>query len=125
MPKLVIVRGIPGSGKSTIAKKLFPKYLHCEADQYFEGIDGGYNWKASEVPNAHAWCQSSAMEGLSLGMDVIVTNTFVRKQDMKPYLDMAEKFNAEVTVIIANSNFKDIHNVPESVVEHMRNSFEY
>jgi shikimate kinase len=51
---LFIVRGLPGSGKSTIAKQL--SYNHFEADQYFER-DGEYNFIPSEIGNAHQWCR--------------------------------------------------------------------
>jgi adenylate kinase family enzyme len=38
---LILVRGVPGSGKSTYAKTLVDWYA-IEADQYFVRIDGVY-----------------------------------------------------------------------------------
>ena len=35
MTDLVIIRGLPGSGKTTMAKRDFHDYVLCEADQYF------------------------------------------------------------------------------------------
>ena len=46
---LYIVRGIPGSGKSTFAKTLGG--IHIEADQYFVDGDGNYNFDGSKKHN--------------------------------------------------------------------------
>jgi adenylate kinase family enzyme len=51
---IYIVRGCPGSGKSTFAKTLGG--IHIEADQYFVDADGNYNFDGSKIKNAHAWC---------------------------------------------------------------------
>ncbi len=50
---LYIVRGIPGSGKSTFAKQLVgADFLVCEADKYFM-VDGEYKFDATKLKQAH------------------------------------------------------------------------
>ena len=44
---LYIIRGIPGSGKSSLAKSLGGK--HVEADMYHLDENGNYNWKPVDV----------------------------------------------------------------------------
>jgi len=48
---LYIVRGIPGSGKSTFAKTLGGN--HYEADMYFIGESGNYNFDPTKIKDAH------------------------------------------------------------------------
>ena len=45
MGHLILVRGLPGSGKSTEAKKIAKTgYYHFEADQYFITPSGEYKF---------------------------------------------------------------------------------
>jgi adenylate kinase family enzyme len=47
--RLIIIRGLPGSGKSTFAKSYFNGYIHLEADMYFVQPDGSYDWVAEQI----------------------------------------------------------------------------
>jgi len=52
--QLILLRGLPGSGKSTFANLLGG--IHVEADQYFIQ-DGEYKFDASKLKQAHNWCK--------------------------------------------------------------------
>jgi predicted kinase len=114
---LYILRGISGSGKSTLAKKLKTLAMtHYEADMFFMK-DGLYVFDASKLALAHAWCQESVENDLMYKMDVIVSNTFTTIKEMKPYFEMAKAENTQVQVITCQSAFKNVHNVPEEVLQ--------
>jgi len=119
--KLTIIRGVPGSGKSTIARGI--NAFHVEADMYFMR-NGKYCWSASEIKKAHQWCLDAATDALARGMDVVVSNTFVTKSQYAKYVDIALGFGADVEIIVARGNFKDIHDVPESALDRMRTDWE-
>lgn len=122
---VVIIRGLPGSGKSTIAKELaeITGMLHVETDMYFEK-NGEYKFNPELLPEAHAWCQEEARKALKSGKGVIVSNTFTRVWEMQPYLDMAEEFGANRLVIKANGNFQNVHGVPDHAIQRMKERWE-
>ena len=123
---LILIRGLPGSGKSTFAKSLVEGrnlYAHVEADDYFM-IDGVYNFQARELPMAHRQCQHITSRLLSFGYSVVVSNTFTQKWEMETYIHMAAEFSAELFIITMNGNFGSIHNVPDEAIARMKNRWE-
>lgn len=117
--KLVIVRGIPGSGKSTFAKRL--GILHFEADMWFD-IHGGFN--RDKLKEAHEWCYERVSQELKNGNPVVVSNTFVRAWEMQKYLQLAEDLGIEVKILTMDGNYESIHGVPEETVRLMRDRFD-
>jgi energy-coupling factor transporter ATP-binding protein EcfA2 len=62
--ELVLIRGLPGAGKSTMAKVLaLVGYEHFEADMFFVK-DGTYCYDRTRIRDAHAWCQNMTREAL-------------------------------------------------------------
>ena len=43
---------------------------------------------------------------------------------MQPYLDAAERFGANVDVVLATGEYGSVHNVPASAIEAMKARFE-
>lgn len=68
MAKLLIIRGIPGTGKSTLAHKLVcdGEYrAFFEADQYFM-TESGYDFDPSKLHAAHAFCRTRVIRNRPL-----------------------------------------------------------
>lgn len=127
MTTLTLIRGLPGSGKSTIARRLAEANfgaVHLEADQFFEQ-DGEYRFDPTLLRDAHAWCQERTEDRLQGGRDVIVSNTFTQIWELVPYFDLAKRFGIVPTVITAQNQFKNIHNVPDEVLNKMRDRFQH
>ena len=129
MKTLYIVRGIPGSGKSTFAKSLGG--THFEADMFFMK-DGEYKFDTSKIKEAHKWCQDSVNTAMilnntaGLNETIVVSNTFTQEWEMKPYFEMADQYDYRVFSIVVENRHGGIneHGVPEDKIEQMKNRFE-
>lgn len=121
MKKLYIIRGVPGSGKSTFAKTLGVPYY--EADMYFEH-GGEYKFDKELLPRAHSWCFRKVRESMDKGVDVAVSNTFTRRWEMKRFIESATERGYKVVVVECLHNFQNVHAVPDEKVEIMRNRWQ-
>lgn len=121
--RLVLIRGLPGSGKSTMASKMVG-FVHVEADQYFTDADGHYNFRPEGLAAAHGACLRAAKEALADGRDVVVSNTFTRRWEMQPYFDAAKEYGAEVEIITAAGSWPNVHGVPAAAISKMRERWE-
>ena len=122
---LYIVRGIPGSGKSTFAKQLTSNVF--EADHYFYDNDGNYNFIPSEIKEAHKECQQFVGYAMESSIPKIaVSNTFTQEWEMEPYFELAKKYGYMVfTVVVENRHGgKNVHNVPEDKIQTMKDRFQ-
>ena len=123
---LYIVRGIPGSGKSTFAKTLGGQ--HYEADMYFiDPTTGEYKFDGTKIKNAHAWCLDKVKTDMAVAREkIVVSNTFTQEWEFQPYIELAEKYGYKTFCIIVENRHGNTneHNVPEDKIEQMKNRFE-
>lgn len=125
--KLFLIRGLPGSGKTTIAEGMIKsnnnRWQHFEADDFFTET-GKYVFVPENQIAAHAFCQYNAFKALENGENVIVSNTFTTVAEMLPYIIFAHRHMIRVRVIKAMGSFTNIHGVPEEVMQKMRDRWE-
>ena len=133
-PTLFLIRGIPGSGKSTFANHIWNEYAICEADKYFLNKETGeYNFDETKLKSAHEWCRNEVeirMKDHQINPqyypEIAVSNTFTQEWEMQAYLDLAAKYGYQVvSIIVENRHGKsNVHNVPEETLDKMRKRFE-
>lgn len=126
MSALILIRGLPGSGKTTLAKKLLQQdnTVHFEADMFFTSKKGQYLFQANRLPQAHQWCIRKTRQALKQKQRVIVSNTFTRQSEMQPYLDMVHDTGCELTVYVTTGTWPSVHQVPAEVIKKMRARWE-
>ena len=129
MKAVLIMRGLPGSGKSTIARELakaVPDSLIVSADDFFMG--GPIEVKA--LGHAHAFCQKNFEQALQDGTPlVIVDNTNTTKSEIRIYADKALEFGYELTIMevpcdVETSLARNVHGAPRETIEKMARKLE-
>jgi len=125
MSKLILLRGLPGAGKSTLAKT-FEGARHFEADMFFLDESGNYNFDPSNLRQAHEWCRNNVDNTMSFGIDVVVSNTFTQEWEMEAYYELAKKHGYVVFSLIVENRHGGVnkHNVPEDKLKAMEDRFE-
>ena len=129
MKNLYLIRGVPGSGKTTLAETLALALegFVASSDDYFM-VNGEYQFDPTKLKQAHAWCQR-VVRGQMRDSDrenIFVANTFTQAWEMKPYIDMAEEYGYRVFSMIVENRHdgKNVHGCPDDKVEQMKKRFE-
>lgn len=133
MRTLIILRGLPGSGKSSFANFIWSSGVIFEADKYFYDENGNYNFDASKLHAAHKWCQAEVENAMKDNLmnpqfypEIVVSNTSTTEKEMQPYIDLAKQYDYKVVSLIVENRHgnKSVHNVPDETMDKMCNRFE-
>jgi predicted kinase len=130
---LTLVRGLPGSGKSTFSNFIWNDYAICEADKFFYDKEGNYNFDATKLKLAHVWCFNQVRTRMEDNKnnpqyypEIVVSNTFTQEWEMEQYFKLAEEYGYMVfTIIVENRHGnKSVHDVPDATMGNMLNRFQ-
>jgi predicted kinase len=95
---LILVRGIPGSGKSTFSKLLGGE--HIETDMFFMK-NGKYKFEPDKLKEAHLWCQQRCMLHMATKTEkIVISNTFTQQWEMDSYFELAKKYEYNVYTVV-------------------------
>lgn len=134
---LYIIRGLPGSGKSTLGEILADTYMDYSrtvggvkhysyaADDWFTDNQGNYNFVPEELAQAHEDCRSRVLGAMLSGVESIaVCNTFTQSWEAEPYFKLCDMHDYSPVVVECQNNFGNIHDCPEDKIELMRGRWE-
>lgn len=136
--KLVVLRGLPGSGKSRYIRinhdpDMNPGIVVCSADHFFM-VDGQYKFQPYLIGQAHEECKRKVLRLMLAGCPtIIIDNTNTQKWEYALYLDMAAAFGYKANIVevgdrqpssIETYAKRNIHGVPRHAIEAMARRWE-
>ena len=119
MTELVIIRGLPGSGKSTYAEEKYPDHVLFEPDHLISGINRGYFYHHELFNKAHDFLESLVNVALSHKENVVVCDIFPKSESLDSYIELAKYYKCKIIIKTLTENFGSIHNVPKFQIDEM------
>lgn len=139
MGTVIILQGIPGSGKSTWATEIFAQsqFEHTpvdivSADHYMVDVNGNFCFETSRISECHAKSFRKFVDWMrdhSFGT-IIVDNCNTKPEDVSPYALAAQAFGFDFKIvrIVCDRETalqRNVHNVPSHTIarqeENLRN----
>lgn len=141
LKRVTIMRGLPGSGKSTWIQnnikgaRMFSCVYTVSADLYFME-NGKYVFNPLKLGEAHRSCLRAFVDLVVMPWDpslptceIVVDNTNMRVDEMLPYIRIAEAYNIPIQVVhlivSPETSFeRNLHGVPNGSIRRMAERFQ-
>lgn len=125
---MLIVRGMPGTGKSILGSTLEFKTTNTtlrESDFFF---GHGHRWKFREedLGKSYAWCMQKCYATFKNKEKLIVANRFVRAKEIKGYVNLGLSYDYQVIVVhtLGQPDWKSSKGIPAEKITKMAKDFE-
>lgn len=130
MKHVIILQGVPGSGKSFYANEFVArtsaKSVVCSADDYFVQLGGGtYLFDFKKLGEAHGACFRKFIAAVQEGIEVVVVdNTNTTAIEIAPYVlgGEAHGYTVEIIRVVCDpavAAARNSHGVPEKSIRAM------
>ncbi|XP_067945378.1 NEDD4-binding protein 2-like [Watersipora subatra] len=134
---MFILRGAPGSGKSTLGRSLIGKSEGqiFSGDDFFTDSNGQYSWDPVKLQEAHAWNRSRVQKACEAGLTpIVVDNTHLQSWELEPCIKLCLQHAYRPMLAEPNTPWrykakelykKNTHHVPLAKIKLMLERFEH
>ena len=125
---LILLRGLPGSGKSTMASILSEDGKHpvFSVDDYFTDKNGGYEFDHLKNHLAYDNCIQNTLDSIKKNVPkIFIDNTFTLDWELEPYFIMAKENNYRIFVCTVENyhGSENIHNISNEQLQKMATKY--
>jgi predicted kinase len=120
--KLILMRGISGSGKSTYLKKFYSEAFRCSADDFFTFSDGSMEYDHERIKEAHQYSRNACLAAMKNKLPMIaVDNSHIKKWEFEIYLEMAKAYDYQVEIIrlVVDPIIAQARNIHKNTLEYI------
>ena len=131
--KLIILRGLPGSGKTEIAKELVRNGIIHSTDD-FQIKNGKYIFDPKNLGRYHRLNLIACIKSMEKGISpIIIDNTNVASADCKNYVNAARYYGYSIEIVEVKTPWafnidelakRNTHNVSRETIEDMYQRYE-
>ena len=134
--QIILLRGVSGGGKSTLAKNLVESGVVFSTDDFFMK-DGKYEFDPKKLSSHHESNVLRTENAMKKDVSpIVIDNTNINAWEMKPYVILADKYGYEIKIVeIETPEIEELmrrqelrsnlgKNLPEPVVQRMVDNYQ-
>lgn len=135
MKQIIVLRGLPGSGKTTLANHILSAnendsdIIVLSTDDRITTPRGQYMWSGKYLHLSHSLNKEMCREAMNRQYGtIIIDNTNTTAREIKPYFDLAKEFGYQFSLLEPATKWKNNpvecakknkHGVSQKIIEKM------
>jgi hypothetical protein len=123
-PSLIIVRGLPGTGRTTLSRKWNTTHIPVEASHFFYRQNRRLCFYPRLVSLSYQWSLLRTTFHLKQGRNVVVSGRFMQENDLMLYILLGEHFRTNTRILQTQDIGENPHFMTVKHINWMRDHWE-